>query len=235
MSKAETELSNFFTPILNYIIPSQCILCAAACPAAFCPDCQAKLIRWQAVDSCPCCAIPNTQGHRCGNCLKAPPAIDQSFAAFIYTAPISSLIQAAKFAQQWTILPPLGQLLAQQLSKDNPPDIFIPLPLHAARLRERGFNQALEIARPIAREFKIKLEIDCLTRQKNTEHQARLSANARWQNMRGAFHYQGDLSGARVALIDDVMTSGASLNAAAKTLKAAGAIEVQAWVIARTA
>lgn len=115
------------------------------------------------------------------------------------------------------------------------PDLLIPLPLHSARLRERGFNQALEIARPIAAQFKLELAIGKLTRQKDTEHQARLSANARWINMRNAFHYQGSLAGARVALIDDVMTSGASLNAAAKALKAAGAIEVQAWVIARTA
>ncbi|WP_169734416.1 ComF family protein [Deefgea rivuli] len=190
-------------------------------------------MRWQATESCPCCAIPNTQGHRCGQCLKASPALDKSYAAFIYTDPVASLIQAAKFAQQWTLLPPLGQILAElPLTR---PDVLIALPLHAARLRERGFNQALEIARPIAEKLNIQLEMGRLTRQKNTEHQARLSANARWQNMRNAFHYAGDLSGARVALIDDVMTSGASLNAAANVLKAAGAREVEAWVLARTA
>jgi ComF family protein len=235
LSKQGHELSNLFTSILNYITPSQCLLCAASCKAAFCPACQASFTRWEALDSCPCCALPKTQGQRCGSCLRAQPAFDQSYAAFIYTEPISSLIQAAKFAQQWSILPPLSQLFLEQLHITAQPDLLIPLPLHTTRLRERGFNQALEIARPIAKQLKINLEIGRLTRQKNTEHQARLSANARWQNMRGAFDYQGDLSGARVALIDDVMTSGASLNAAAKALKAAGAIEVQAWVIARTA
>ncbi len=226
-------MSNLFTRILNYITPCQCTLCGSIGQSTFCQPCLATLIRWQAAESCPRCALPNTQGHLCGSCLKAPPAIDKSYAAFIYTDPIASLIQAAKFAQQWTLLPPLGQILAE-LPLDQP-DILIALPLHAARLRERGFNQALEIAQPIAKKLNIHLEIGRLTRQRNTEHQARLSANARWQNMRNAFHYAGDLNGAKVALVDDVMTSGASLNAAAKALKAAGASEVQAWVLARTA
>ena len=120
------------------------------------------------------------------------------------------------------------------ITAEHRPNRLIALPLHPARLRERGFNQAVEIARPIAKQFQLPLEIDTLQRIKNTEHQARLNANARWQNMRGAFVYAGDLSGQSVAIVDDVMTSGASLNAAAKALKLAGAIEVQAWVIART-
>ncbi len=128
----------------------------------------------------------------------------------------------------------MGEMLAQIIPEQNRPDCIIALPLHPARLLERGFNQAVEIARPIAQKHQLPLEIDTLLRIKNTEHQARLHANARWQNMHNAFIYQGDLNGKRVAIVDDVMTSGASLNEAAKALKQAGAIEVHAWVVART-
>ncbi|MBM5575546.1 ComF family protein [Deefgea sp. CFH1-16] len=106
--------------------------------------------------------------------------------------------------------------------------------MHPARLKERGFNQALEIAQPIAKRLQLPMEIGLLSRHKNTEHQARLSAKARWHNMRNAFVCRDSANGLRIALIDDVMTSGASMNAAAQALKSAGAIEVFAWVIART-
>lgn len=234
LSKRGGQLSNFIGKFLNYIAPHQCLLCGGASSAALCALCQPTLAHWDASNSCPQCGHINTQGHQCGACLKAPPAFDQTLAAFMYVEPISSLIQAAKFANRWSLLRPLGEHLAQIIPERNRPDCIIALPLHSARLLERGFNQAVEIARPIAKKFELPLEIDKLQRIKNTEHQARLNANARWQNMRGAFLYQGDLGGKRVAIVDDVMTSGASLNAAAKALKLAGATEVHAWVIART-
>lgn len=234
LSKREVELSNFIDKFLNYIAPHQCLLCAGQSTGALCEPCKNSLQYWDASNSCPRCGHINTQGHLCGACQKAPPAFDRTYAAFLYTEPISALIQAAKFANRWSLLPPLGEYFAQLITAEHQPNRLIALPLHPARLGERGFNQAVEIARPIAKRFQLPLEIDTLQRIKNTEHQARLNANARWQNMRGAFVYAGDLNGQSVAIIDDVMTSGASLNAAAKALKLAGAIEVQAWVVART-
>lgn len=234
LSERGDQLSNFIDHFLNYLAPHQCLLCAGQSSTALCESCKNSLPHWDASDSCPRCGHINTQGHLCGACQTAAPAFDRTYAAFLYTEPISALIQAAKFANRWSLLPPLGTYLAQMIAIENRPDRLIALPLHPARLRERGFNQAVEIARPIAKRFQLALEIDTLKRIKNTEHQARLNANARWQNMRGAFIYMGDLSGQRVAIIDDVMTSGASLNAAAKALKLAGATEVQAWVVART-
>ena len=227
-------MSNFIGNFLNYIAPHQCLLCAGPSAAALCEACKQTVQYWEASNSCPRCGQVNTKGYLCGGCQKAPPAFDRSYAAFLYTEPLSALIQAAKFANRWSLLPPLGEYFAQLITAEHRPNRLIALPLHPARLRERGFNQAVEIARPIAKRFQLPLEIDTLQRIKNTEHQARLNANARWQNMRGAFVYAGDLSGQSVAIVDDVMTSGASLNAAAKALKLAGAIEVQAWVIART-
>jgi ComF family protein len=234
LSERGVELSNFIGDFFNYITPHQCLLCSGTSLHTLCKPCEQSLAPWIASDSCPCCGYVNTQGHFCGACLQAKPAFDHTQAAFLYIEPIASLIQAAKFANQWSLLPPLGEFLATCITEQQGIDRIIPLPLHPARLVERGFNQALEIARPVAAALRIPLEIGRLQRIKDTEHQARLSANARWQNMRGAFHYQGDLSGQRIALIDDVMTSGASLNAAAKALKTAGAIDVQVWVVART-
>lgn len=227
-------MSNLIDDFLNDLAPYQCTLCASQSQASLCQQCEQALQKWDAHTSCPQCGQINTQGHLCGHCQKAPPAFDQTVAAFLYLEPISSLIQAAKFAKRWSLLPPLGRYLAQAIPSDNRPDRLIALPLHPARLKERGFNQAVEIARPIAKLLRLPLEIATLKRIKNTEHQARLSAKARWQNMRDAFIYDGNLQGQRVAIVDDVMTSGASLNAAAKALKLAGAIEVQAWVLART-
>ena len=234
LSERGVELSNFIGDFFNYIAPHQCLLCSGTSLHALCKPCEQSLAPWIASDSCPCCGHVNTQGHFCGACLQAKPAFDHTQAAFLYIAPMAALIQAAKFARQWSILPPLGKYLAACITNQEEIDRIIPLPLHRTRLIERGFNQALELARPVAAAHRIPLEIGRLQRVKNTEHQARLSANARWQNMRGAFEYKGDLTGKRVALVDDVMTSGASLNAAAKALKAAGAINVQVWVLART-
>ncbi|QZA79898.1 ComF family protein [Deefgea piscis] len=227
-------MSNLFDRILNYISPQQCLLCAASSKNSLCEPCLTTLDRPCVAQSCPCCARPSTQGLICGACSKNPPAFDATIAAFLYADPIACLIQAAKFAGRWSLLPPLGELLAERLSSAARPDLIIPLPLHPARLKERGFNQALEIAQPISKRLQLPLDLSNLSRHKNTEHQARLSANARWHNMRNAFVCCASVNGLRIALVDDVMTSGASMNAAAKALKSAGAIEVFAWVVART-
>jgi ComF family protein len=109
------------------------------------------------------------------------------------------------------------------------------MPLHPKRLKERGYNQAQEIAAPLARALHLPLEHDLLIRSRDTEHQARLTGKARRDNMRNAFSVHGDLTSRHVAVIDDVMTTGASLQAAAKALKQAGAARVDGWVLARTA
>ena len=226
-------MSNLLLTFLNDIIPCQCLLCAASSKQPLCPACLNALPYWPAHSACPRCAALNTQGELCGACLKKPPAFEQTFALLLYLSPMAELIQAAKFGGRWALLPPLAALLAQRITPSVHAACMIALPLHPARLAERGFNQAQEIAAVLAKHWHIPLNTN-LQRIRNTEHQARLSAKARLHNVRGAFVYHGDLSGKHIALVDDVMTSGASLNAAAKALKAAGAAHVQAWVIART-
>lgn len=178
--------------------------------------------------------MPTLDGGLCGDCLRSPPVFDTTRAAFLYTDALAQLVPAAKFGARWSILPALAELMLPALKKSPLPDLIIPLPLHPQRLKERGFNQALEIAAPLARALKIPLENAFLARIKDTEHQARLSEKARKTNMRRAFSALANLDGKHVAVVDDVMTTGASLDAAARALKQAGAVRVDAWVLART-
>lgn len=231
-------MSNLFSHFLNKYLPSQCFLCAGILQTqerqqALCTACQQSLPYWQASQSCPQCGLPGTDGYHCGACLQSPPAFDSTVALYLFQEPIKALIHAGKFGQQW----PIFQLLAEQLAQTLAPprvDYLIPLPLHRARLAERGFNQALEVAQILSSQWHIPLQRNLLQRIRDTEHQARLSARARWKNLRGAFSCNTDCTGKRILVLDDVMTSGASLQVAAKTLKAAGAEQVINLVIART-
>lgn len=228
-------LSNLMFAFLNNLMPpSSCLLCGASSRhQAFCDGC-AGALPWLPGLHCPLCAMPTLDGGPCGDCLKAPPAFDATCAAFLYAGTLAQLIPAAKFGARWSILPALAQLMLPALEKHPRPDLIVPLPLHPLRLKERGFNQAQEIASPLARELKVPLENACLIRTRNTEHQARLSEKARKANMRRAFSTIADLDGKHVAIVDDVMTTGTSLDAAARALKQAGASRVDAWVLART-
>ncbi len=192
-----------------------------------------QLPYWEASQSCPQCARPNCAGFVCGQCQAKPPAFDQTLAIFLFQEPIKSLIHAGKFARQWGIF----NGLAEQFATFLPPikaDCIVPLPLHRRRLGERGFNQALEITQWLAPQFDIPIKPQLLRRVRDTEHQARLSAQARWKNLRSAFACQADCAGQTIIVVDDVMTSGASLQAAAKALKQAGARTVINIVLART-
>lgn len=128
----------------------------------------------------------------------------------------------------------MGQLLARELTPAARPDIIIPMPLHPSRLKERGFNQASEIARIIAKQLAIPLATHICSRTRPTPPQAGLAVKERRRNMKGVFACSQSLAGKHVALLDDVMTTGASLDALARTVKDAGAARVDCWVIART-
>ncbi len=131
------------------------------------------------------------------------------------------------------MLPTLAQLLLLRVANTPRPDLIIPLPLHPARLKERGYNQAYELAKPVAKQLQLPLRLDILERRINTEHQARLTQAARHKNMHKAFYAKQSVEGKHVVIVDDVMTSGSSLHAAASCLKQAGALRVDAWVLAR--
>ncbi len=140
------------------------------------------------------------------------------------------MMQRYKYGEMLSLSHTFGQLLAQSTDSQNI-DLIIPMPMHPARLQERGFNQALEIARQLD---KTKLDLHSVVRQKLAPPQASLPLKERVKNIKGAFAVNSDLTGKRIAIVDDVMTTGASLNELAKTLKKAGANHVECWVIART-
>ena len=183
---------------------------------------------------CPVCALPTLSGAVCGECLRQPPPFDHTQAAFSYNFPVDKLIQALKFSERLILVNYLADALAERA--DTKPDCLVALPLHPSRLRERGFNQSLLLARRISQRLDIPLLPDACERVRNTPPQSGLPWKERDKNMRQAFACKPgtDLQGRHVAIVDDVMTTGASIGELARALKQAGAAEVSAWVIART-
>lgn len=168
-------------------------------------------------------------------CLSAPPEFDGTVAAFRYAEPVSWMIQRFKFNQKLSYGRVLGEALAAAVLRRHEADMpqaIIPVPLHGRRQRERGFNQSLEIARIVATELALPLAGDAVARVRATEEQSLLDADARCKNIRGAFAVKR-LPWRRVAIVDDVMTTGNTVGELAKTLKHAGCENVQVWVVAR--
>ncbi len=211
-----------------------CFLCRGASGRALlCVECNADLPRL-GVGLCPRCAAGSPAGAVCGRCLAKPPRYDVTVAALEYRFPADVLVQSLKFRGELALAPLLGELLLKRIPEDESADFVVPVPLSKERLRERGFNQALEIARPIARSKRARLAPGLCERVRDTRAQADLAWTERDRNVRGAFACAGFAAGATVAVVDDVMTTGATLDALAAALKDAGAARVVNWVVART-
>ena len=217
--------------------PPRCLVCSAAGRGDLdlCQAC-ADGLRW---NRCAClrCAMPLPRpAPACGACLQNDRrrALDEIHAACIYAFPVDRLLPRFKFHQDLAAGRLLTQLMAQAFCGLPRPDALVPVPLHRTRLRSRGYDQALELARPLARTLALPLHPALLMRCRATAPQSRLDAGARHRNLRGAFavHDTGALP-AHVVLIDDVMTTGATLQAAATVLRRAGVQRVDAWVCAR--
>ncbi len=181
---------------------------------------------------CPVCALPTPGGAVCGRCLKKHPQFDRTVAAFAYSFPLDKVVQALKFIEQLHLAGSLADRLVRRIARR--PDCIVPMPLHPARLRERGHNQSLEIARRIAAQLNLPLLPHACQRVRDTPPQSGLKWKERGKNMRKAFQCAENFAGKHVAMVDDVMTSGASLNEFALALRRAGAREISAWVVART-
>jgi ComF family protein len=217
---------------LGALLAQDCLLCGAASEDdILCRACAAELPRLQA-PGCPRCALPTAHGETCGRCLSAAPHFDATLAAFRYAFPLDKLIQSFKYGHRLALGAYFGRQLAT-LAGSLAADLIIPLPLHPGRLRQRGFNQALVLARPVGRAYRLPIDATSCRRTRDTPAQAELAWRERVKNMRNAFHCTADLTGKRVVLVDDVMTTGASLDECARTLKLHGAAQVTALVLAR--
>ena len=208
-----------------------CESCIAACPvlpASLCPRCALP----SALNSSTCSSL-------CGRCLHTPPPFDATVAAFAYGAPLSQALQAFKYRAALGLAGFLGGALAAAVDADpdaGAVDLIVPMPLARPRLAARGFNQALELARPLAKRRGVRIDTQLVQRIRDTAPQAALPWNERVRNIHAAFSCPNPmgLAGRRIAVVDDVMTTGATLVELAKTLKAAGAAHVSNWVVART-
>ena len=196
----------------------RCLGCgeAAGGPEDLCAPCRARL-PWLAEPVVAC----------------APP-LQCAVAVFAYAPPLDRWLPRLKFHRDLAAGRLLSQLMLARLAGCERPQALLPVPLHAARLRQRGYDQALELARPIARALALPLRTDLLRRVRATAPQSELGAAARERNLRGAFAVR-DVAGlpAHVALLDDVFTTGATLHAAAEALHRAGVARIDAWVCAR--
>ncbi len=187
---------------------------------------------WLPEACCPVCALPNNLGNICGHCLKQAPAFNHTQAIFSYAFPIDRLIQRLKYREHLALAPLLGSVMAQRL-QHTLPDIWLPMPLHANRLQVRGFNQAVEIARELSAKTGVPMQAGWASRVRDTPPQAGLKREDRKKNLRGAFRCSPKIAGLHVGIVDDVMTTGSTLDALAEILKQAGAAEVSCAVVAR--
>jgi ComF family protein len=225
---------------MKALYPPICLLCGDTGTRGLdlCAACFAEL-PWNR-HPCPRCAAPlppDADSQLCGNCLKSLPAWDAARSPLAYAYPVDKLIQRFKFDGDL----PTGRLLAELLADylaaggSEKPDCIVPVPLHPSRLKERGFNQAIELARPIGKRLKIPVRLDLCERVRATAVQSKLDAAERRKNLRDAFAVKRSVDGLRVALLDDVVTTGVTLETLTKVLKEAGAVRVTIWCAARAA
>ena len=181
------------------------------------------------------CAAGN-EGVLCGPCRRKSPPFARAHAAVRYEQALPVLVGALKFRGRLNTLRLAGLLLAESLAQwgGERPAGIVPVPLHPRRLRERGYDQALELARIVGRRLDLPVLERCCERVRATPPQTALEAKARQHNLRGAFAANGDLKGAHLAVLDDVVTTGSTVGEVAKVLRAAGAARVDVWCLART-
>lgn len=219
----------------HFVLPLRCLLCGAAGADGIdlCADCAAELPRNRSC--CMRCALPlATPVQLCGECQRRSPPWDAAWAPFRYGWPLDRLESRYKFGADLAAGRVLSTLWRREPSPIEPPQLLLAVPLHLGRLRERGYNQALELARPLARRLDVPLRHDVLQRIRLTDAQTELDAVGRRRNVRGAFALRAGIAlPAHVAILDDVMTTGATLAECAHVLRHAGVSRVDVWALAR--
>ena len=224
------------------LLPSSCALCGALCDGAVCRPCHARFVTPTA--RCPRCANPvgaADAGRECAACLSRRPAFDATVAAADYCAPLDRLVLQLKFGGTLALAPWCAKMLRDSVLGQRDfvlPHVLCPVPLGPQRLIERGFNQALEIARPLARDLGIGLRAQLAIRVRETLAQSGVSLEQRRRNLRHAFTLAPDalamVRDQHIGIVDDVMTSGHTLDELAALFKRFGAARVSNFVFART-
>jgi ComF family protein len=227
----------------DLFLPPACLLCGSrladgSAAIAFCAACQSGL-QQPGSARCPVCAVAYhallPSRHHCEACLRHPPAFVRVHAVGPYAGTLRQAVQRFKYQGQLPLARPLGELLVISLRNGAAPrpDLVVPVPLHVSRLRARGYNQSLELARHVGRRLRAPVAVDLLQRVRATAPQQELDAAARKSNLLGAFAVSRRLPGRRILLVDDVLTTGATARGCAAALRAAGAAAVEVAVLGR--
>ncbi len=222
----------------TWILPFTCIFCGKSSDRQqdLCSACLQDLPI--IAQSCPRCANKILSSASCVACLNNPPPFSAAYALFAYEQPVVAMLLKLKFRGQLAYARILGELLAEKIAMEwyrlKPlPDLLMPVPLHEHRLQERGFNQALELARPLAKALGLKLDWQSARRLKNSPPQMKLAASQRRSNLKNAFEVDVAVAGKHIAILDDVMTTGTTAREFSQALLAAGANRVDVWCCAR--
>lgn len=225
---------------LSRLLPPTCVLCGAPGQHELdlCAGCLRDLPRNERC--CPRCGIPLSDaqpaGTLCGKCLRRPPPYETCHAAFLYLDPVPAMIGGAKFHGRLNLARLLGILLARSLSRHRAdmPEAIVPVPLHPRRMRERGYNQALEIAKAAGAVLGVPVDGRCCVRTRAVTPQEGLQKAERRRNVRGAFAMRRGIETRHVALLDDVVTTGSTAAEVTRVLREGGAERVDLWAVART-
>ncbi|HEY6641488.1 ComF family protein [Povalibacter sp.] len=222
--------------------PSVCVLCSGrgANPLLdLCAECHADLPKNDS--ACARCAEPLARGISvapllCGLCLQRVPRFDAALCALRYAYPVDRMIRQLKYGNAVIHGRVLGEIMAAYVGRMHCgpwPDCVVPMPLAQKRFEQRGYNQAIELAAVIERRLPVRVRTDLVVRSRETLEQAELDRKQRSRNVRGAFSLSGELRGRHVAIIDDVVTTGSTVNELARVLRRAGARRVDVWAVAR--
>jgi ComF family protein len=231
--------SCLFERLVEVIYPPRCILCGAPGfdDKDICKSCYREL-PWIG-SSCVQCAIPLADDSgdqlRCGNCLKQPPFFDHSLSLFRYEKNAISLIQQLKFNEKLACSRLLGNMLATAVQQQGAglAECILPVPLNKKRLRQRGFNQSIELVREVVKQFDIRLDVSSVARTRDTKPQSGLDRKQRGKNIKGAFCLHKAVNAEHVVVVDDVVTTTSTVNELARVLKNAGVKRVDVWSVAR--
>ena len=220
-------------------IRSLCILCGA--PAGLsgerlCGSCRAELPLPPA-GGCPSCGGPATVATGCVHCFPRPPAFDSCVSGCMYRYPVDRMIKRLKYLARLDLVHALSRPLLETLDRDMEvvPDCLVPTPMHGKRLRRRGYNQAREIASVLSQRLSLPVDDQLLRRHKLTAYQYELRPEQRKKNVRGAFSLIKSMRYKNIAIVDDILTTGATADELARLLKHHGAQHVQVWCLARAA
>ncbi len=228
--------------LLSHLFPSRCILCSNTVENSsenrveICAGCYKKLPHNQ--ECCVRCALPladvRAKEILCGRCIQKSPKYDYAHSLFRYEEEIIRLVHQLKFSAKISFARSIGELLLDLADKlDEKPDCILPVPLHSSRIRQRGFNQSIEISRVLAKAMNLPIEYSVIKRHRSTVAQTGLNAKQRQKNIRGAFSVIEKINHQHILIIDDVMTTGATVNELASLLKKNGVYRVGVLCIAR--